>query len=316
VSTDPASTAIGEPAVSVVGLHRHFGAVHALRGIDLEVRPGEIYGLVGPDGAGKTTAIRTMAGLLDPDQGQVRVFGMAPDDVAVREFVGLMPQRYSLYGDLSVGENLDFFRQLFCLSKAHAAERIARLLELTRLSPFVDRRADDLSGGMYKKLALACALLHEPRLLLLDEPTNGVDPVSRRELWELLGEFVGQGMAVLVSTPYMDEAERCHRVGLLHDGIMVAEGQPGRLVRELDHPVFVVEGGDRAAVQALVEGAPEVRAASPAGARLRVVVIPGRTEALVVRLSPLGAHLVPARADFEDVFLARIGADHDGTVAA
>ncbi len=304
----PGGTATDGAPVQVRGLVRHFGEIRAVAGVDLDVRAGEIYGLVGPDGAGKTTTIRAIAGLLDPDQGSVRVLGLAPDDPRVRESVGLMPQQYSLYGDLSVGENLRFFRRLFCLPRAQAEGRIARLLDLTRLAPFVDRRADDLSGGMYKKLALACALLHEPRVLLLDEPTNGVDPVSRRELWALLGEFVGQGMAVLVSTPYMDEAERCHRVGLLHEGQLIAEGEPARLVRDLDSPVYVVEGGDRDAVQAVVERAPEVQAASPAGARLKIVVVPGGTDTLTARLAPLGAVLAPTRADFEDLFLARLAA--------
>ncbi len=294
--------------VVLTDLVRHFGATAAVDGISLSVQRGEIYGLIGPDGAGKTTTIRCIAGLLDPDAGQVRVLDRHPDDPGVRESIGLMPQQYSLYGDLSIGENLDFFRQLFCLPRRRAAPRIERLLALTRLAPFVDRRADDLSGGMYKKLALACALLHEPRVLLLDEPTNGVDPVSRRELWSLLGEFVGQGMAVLVSTPYMDEAERCHRVGLLHEGRLIAEGEPGRLVRQLEHPVFVVEGGERATLQAAVEAAPEVTAASPAGARLRVVVHPGGADALAARLAPLGGQLRPTRAEFEDLFLARVGA--------
>ena len=300
------SPSASAPAVSVRGIVRRFDAVTALRGVDLEVREGEIYGLVGPDGAGKTTMIRAIAGLIDPNEGEVTVLGLHPSDPKVRESVGLMPQRYSLYGDLTVGENLDFFRQLFCLPKARARERIERLLRLTRLDPFIDRRADDLSGGMYKKLALACALLHEPKVLLLDEPTNGVDPVSRRELWELLGEFVGQGMAVLVSTPYMDEAERCHRVGLLFEGRLLAEGAPERLVRELDYPVFVAVGGERGAVQAALDELHEVAAASPAGSRLKLILRPGGEAAVQARLSPLGAHLQPARADFEDLFLARL----------
>lgn len=217
----------------VRGMRRSFGATEALRGIDLDVSEGQIVGLVGPDGAGKTTALRILAGLVDPDEGEVVVLGHAPDDTEVREQVGLMPQRFSLYGDLTVGENLDFFRRLFCLPAAEARPRIERLLDITRLSPFVDRFAEDLSGGMYKKLALACALLHEPRLLLLDEPTNGVDPVSRRELWALLGEFVADGMGVLVSTPYMDEAERCHYVVLLHEGRIVERGTPSELMADL-----------------------------------------------------------------------------------
>lgn len=293
-------------AISVRGLTRSFGDNQALKGIDLTVAAGEIVGLVGPDGAGKTTTIRAIAGLLDPDEGEVLVLGLSPDSAKVREDVGLMPQRHSLYGDLSVAENLNFFRQLFGIPRALGRARIDRLLELTRLTSFVDRPAQALSGGMYKKLALACALLHEPRVLLLDEPTNGVDPVSRRELWALLGEFVGDGMAVLVSTPYMDEAARCHRVGLLHEGRMLTMGAPSTMVQEFDHPVFTVVGGTREAVQAVVQTAPEVRASSPAGARLRVVVAPDGVPALTGRLSPLGCTLQPARATFEDLFLAHL----------
>ena len=202
--------------IEIENVHKSFGALQVLKGIDLTVAAGEIVGLVGPDGAGKTTAIRAIAGLLDADAGEVSVLGLPPDSAQVREDLGLMPQQHSLYGDLSIAENLNFFRQLFGISRKVGRERIDRLLGLTRLTAFVDRPAQALSGGMYKKLALACALLHEPRVLLLDEPTNGVDPVSRRELWALLGEFVGDGMAVLVSTPYMDEAARCHRVCLLY----------------------------------------------------------------------------------------------------
>ena len=211
-----------------------------------------------------------------------------------------------MYGDLSIAENLRFFGHLFCIPAAEYHRRLERLLHITRLAPFVDRRADALSGGMYKKLALACALLHEPRVLLLDEPTNGVDPVSRRELWDLLYEFVEGGMAVLVCTPYMDEAARCHRVGLLHDGRLIAEGQPGEMVRGFEHETWVVDGGDREAVHGILEVQPDVIAASPAGPRLRVVVRHGCSEAVGAALAPAGARLVPSRPDFEDLYLARM----------
>jgi ABC-2 type transport system ATP-binding protein len=214
--------------------------VPALAGLSFAVRPGELYGLVGPDGAGKTTAIRALAGLVDLDGGAARVRGMDPlrGGRAVREALGLMPQAFSLYRDLTVMENLRFFGRVYCLSRTAFRERTGRLLALTRLGPFGDRRADALSGGMYKKLALACALLHEPEVLVLDEPTNGVDPVSRRELWALLHEFVHGGMAVLVSTPYMDEAERCDRVGLVHRGRLLAEGPPLDLLAASGHRTF------------------------------------------------------------------------------
>jgi len=222
----------GPPAVTARDVVRRFGDVVALDGFSLEIGRGELFGLVGPDGAGKTTFIRALAGLIDVDSGEVRVLGEDPATGRVRERVGLMPQQFSLYRDLSVGENLKFFSRLNALPRAEHRRRSERLLAITRLAPFIDRRADALSGGMYKKLALACALLHEPEVLLLDEPTNGVDPVSRRELWELLHEFVHGGMTILISTPYMDEAERCHRVGLAYHGRILVEGAPEALVAE------------------------------------------------------------------------------------
>ncbi|XXF78784.1 ABC transporter ATP-binding protein [Myxococcaceae bacterium GXIMD 01537] len=222
-----------EVELALTDARRSFGATRALRGVSLAVHRGEVYGLVGPDGAGKTTAIRLLAGLLRPDGGEVRVLGTDPSlpRSSVREQLGLVPQRNTLYGDLSVEENLRFFAKLFGLTREEYAARRERLLDITRLGRFTERRADALSGGMYKKLALACALLHQPRVLLLDEPTNGVDPVSRRELWELLYTFVHEGMTLLVSTPYMDEASRCHRVGLLYAGELIAEGPPRELAR-------------------------------------------------------------------------------------
>ncbi len=232
---EQATAAPAPPAIVARDLRRRFGAVQALDGLGFTVARGELYGLVGPDGAGKTTAIRALAGLIDLDGGEARILGLDPArDGAVRERLGLMPQQYSLYRDLTVGENLRFFGRLATLSGPTYRERAARLLALTRLAPFVDRRADQLSGGMYKKLALSCALLTEPEVLLLDEPTNGVDPVSRRELWALLHEFVEGGMAVVISTPYMDEAERCHRVGLVHHGRLLLEGAPERLLADFE----------------------------------------------------------------------------------
>lgn len=298
---------MSELAIAAHGLRRAYHGVRAVRGVDLEVPRGELYGLVGPDGAGKSTTIHCLAGLLGPDDGTVRVLGQDPlREGPVRRVLGLMPQAFSLYGDLSIRENLRFFGQLFGLSRSAFAERTERLLGITRLAPFTERRADALSGGMYKKLALSCALLHQPEVLLLDEPTNGVDPVSRRELWELIYELVADGMAIVVSTPYMDEAARCHRVGLLHEGRLLAEGPPSVLTGSLEHPVYEVVGGDRTKVHALLETRPEVVAASPAGAQLRVVLTPGRDTELRRELASLDATLRAVRPDFEDLFLARV----------
>jgi ABC-2 type transport system ATP-binding protein len=215
-------------------LLRRFGSTTALDGLSFSVERGELFGLVGADGAGKTTTIRALAGLIALDGGQALVAGRDPASggAAVRESLGLVPQQASLYPDLSVAENMRFFARLFCLPYSVFRERAERLLTITRLTPFANRRADALSGGMYKKLALACALLHRPEVLLLDEPTVGVDPVSRRELWALLYEFVHDGMTVLLSTPYMDEAERCHRVALIHQGRLLLIGEPTALLAE------------------------------------------------------------------------------------
>lgn len=215
-------------------MSRRFAGKPALDQLSFSVEQGELFGLVGADGAGKTTTIRALAGLIALDGGHALVAGrdVASGAAVVRESLGLMPQQASLYPDLSVAENLRFYARLFCLSKSAYRERSERLLAITRLGPFIDRRADALSGGMYKKLALACALLHQPQVLLLDEPTVGVDPVSRRELWALLHEFVHGGMTVLLSTPYMDEAERCRRVALVHEGRVLLAGEPQALLAD------------------------------------------------------------------------------------
>jgi ABC-2 type transport system ATP-binding protein len=295
-------------ALEALRMERRFGDVEALAGLSFAVRPGELYGLVGPDGAGKTTAIRALAGLIDLDRGEARVLGMdsTRGGSQVREALGLLPQQYSLYRDLSVWENLQFFARLYVLPRQVFRQRAERLLAITRLDRFLDRRADALSGGMYKKLALAAALLHQPRVLLLDEPTNGVDPVSRRELWALLHEFVQGGMAVLISTPYMDEAERCDRVGLAYRGRLLLEGQPAELLAGFEEEAVEVSGGDRERLDRALLDLPEVRAVSPAGSRLRVDLAPGSRERVAAALAPLGAELRPVAPSFEDLFLSRL----------
>lgn len=214
--------------IEVEGLKKRLGRSQALDGTTFSFAPGELHGLIGPDGAGKTTLMRTLIGLLRPDEGAVRFSrdGRGVDFAEVRPGMAYMPQRQSLYADLSIGEHLDFFRELYRLPEAAYRERRAELLEITRLERFVDRPAGKLSGGMYKKLGLMCALLQSPNVLLLDEPTNGVDPISRREFWELLYRLAGGAVTIVVSTAYMDEAERCGRVHLLDAGRALAEGEP------------------------------------------------------------------------------------------
>jgi ABC-2 type transport system ATP-binding protein len=298
----------GAPALQVQTLTRRFGSTTALDGLSFQVARGQLFGLVGPDGAGKTTVIRALAGLINVDGGHTRVLERDPAQggSAVRESLGLMPQQASLYPDLSVGENLRFFARLYCLPHATYRERSERLLGITRLGPFLDRRSDALSGGMYKKLALACALLHRPEVLLLDEPTNGVDPVSRRELWALLHELVHDGMTVLLSTPYMDEAERCHRVGLIHHGRLLLEGEPAALLAGFADETYLVEGGERERVDQALARLPSVYASSPAGSTLRITVAAGEGSSVAQTLSSLGASLRQVPPSFEDLFLARV----------
>jgi ABC-2 type transport system ATP-binding protein len=209
-----------DPIIQTEGLSRRFGKTLAVDQLDLNVERGEIFGLVGPDGAGKTTLIRMLAAIMEPTAGSARVMGFdtVKEGEAIKKQMGYMAQQFSLYGDLSVSENVNFYADIFGLKGAEREERIDRLLRFAGLTEFGERRASHLSGGMQKKLALACALLHKPEIIFLDEPTTGVDPVSRREFWDILTELHLDGVTIFVSTPYMDEAERCSRVGLMYQG--------------------------------------------------------------------------------------------------
>jgi ABC-2 type transport system ATP-binding protein len=212
-------------------LTRKFGDLVAVAGLNLEIKQGEIFGLVGPDGAGKTTTIRMLAAIMDPTQGQATVAGYdtVKQAEAIKHHIGYMAQQFNLYSDLSVQENLSFFADIFGVRGGERRERIKQLLRFARLTEFTGRRAAHLSGGMKKKLALACSLIHRPEILYLDEPTTGVDPVSRREFWDILSDLHIEGVTILVSTPYMDEAERCSRVGLMYQGQLIVCDTPKRL---------------------------------------------------------------------------------------
>ena len=217
------------PAVALTGVTRRYGSATALDSVSLSVGRGEMFGLIGSDGAGKTTAIRLMCGLLRADAGRVEVLGRDPvtQHRETTEHVGYLSQRFSLYGDLTVDENIAFLAAIHGVDDFEA--RRNQLLDMTQLTPFRRRLAEQLSGGMKQKLALVCTLVPQPDLLLLDEPTTGVDPVSRREFWKLLSEFLSRGITIVMSTPYLDEAERCTRVALLHDGHLLASDEPSRL---------------------------------------------------------------------------------------
>jgi ABC-2 type transport system ATP-binding protein len=252
--------------------------VRAVDGVELAVAPGETFGLVGPDGAGKTTTIRLLNGLLAPDEGTATVCGydVMREGTAVRRRVGYMAQRFGLYGDLSVHENISFFANAYGVDRAAQRERIAGLLEFARLNDLRGRPAGRLSGGMKKKLALACMLVHGPEVVFLDEPTTGVDPVSRREFWDLLtGLRLERNLTILVSTPYMDEAERCHRVGLMYGGRLIACGTPAEIKGLVPGELLELCPADWRAARRLLPGLGGVLEVQTYGERLHVFVDDG-----------------------------------------
>jgi ABC-2 type transport system ATP-binding protein len=245
--------------ISLHGLGRSFGSETAVRDLTFDVAQGELFGLVGPDGAGKTTTLRMLAGVLSPTTGEGLVAGVdvAKDPEGVKPHIAYMSQQFGLYQDLTVRENIEFYADLYRVPRKHRTERLERLYEFSNLGPFEHRLAGNLSGGMKQKLSLSCALIHQPQVLLLDEPTFGVDPISRRDLWLILHEMVAAGVTVLVSTSYLDEAERCDRVALLDQGKVMALDTPPKLLRLLPGEVVAV------------------RAARPRRARDRIRTIPG-----------------------------------------
>ena len=284
-----------------------YGAIRALDGLSFSVDRGEMFGLIGPDGAGKTTAIRLACGLLRPTGGRIAVLEHDPvrEHAAVTGVIGYLSQRFSLYGDLSIDENIAFFAEIHGVRRYEGARD--RLLDMTQLTPFRSRRADRLSGGMKQKLALACTLVHEPDILLLDEPTTGVDPVSRREFWKLLSEFLAEGLTIVMATPYLDEAERCGRVALLHDGRLLAIDRPHVLQNRLRGQLVEISGRPPLDVLASIPGVADVQ---PFGDRVHVRLSGlSQSDALPVLTSALRQHGIseasirPIPASLEDVFI-------------
>jgi ABC-2 type transport system ATP-binding protein len=266
------------PIIRTRGLTRDFKKTRAVDGLDLAIAPGELFGLVGPDGAGKTTTLRLLAGLLDVSEGEATVLGhdLQSDAEAVKPHIGYMAQQFSLYAELSVLENLRFFAELFDVSPKELAERTGSLLAFAGLTEFKDRRADRLSGGMQKKLALACTLVHQPQILLLDEPTTGVDPVSRREFWNILTDLHIRGTTILVSTPYMDEADRCSRVGLMYAGKLVECDSPRNIRGRLEGDVIEVQPDDWRSALETAGGLRGVREVQTYGESLHLLVDSGK----------------------------------------
>jgi ABC-2 type transport system ATP-binding protein len=297
-------------AIQFDRITRRYGAVTAVDAISFTVAAGEMFGLIGPDGAGKTTTIRLAGGLLRSDTGTIRIFGRDPvaEHRAITADVGYLSQRFSLYGDLTIDENIAFFAEIHGV-RGYAGAR-DRLLEMTQLTRFRERRADRLSGGMKQKLALACTLVHEPRLLLLDEPTTGVDPVSRREFWKLLSEFRARGLTIVMATPYLDEAERCARVALLHEGRLLAIDAPQALQARLGGQMLEVIASTPHPPIEMLARAEGIIDAQSFGDRAHVRVAsadPARVTATIERvLRDAGIEAVsvrPVTASLEDVFI-------------
>src|SRR5215208_4379746 len=261
-------------AIQAQDLTRRFGELTAVDHVNLDIPRAQIYGFLGPNGSGKSTAIRMLCGLLLPSEGTVEVLNhrMPRDAERLRHKLGYMPQRFSLYEDLTVRENLEFMANVYTLPPVRRRSRIDTVLERYRLTERARQRAGTLSGGERQRLALAGATLHEPELLLLDEPTSAVDPQSRRDFWESLFELVARGTTILVSTHYMDEAERCHRLAILSRGRLVAEGEPERLMDQLPLHVVEVQAADTEAARQVLRRLPDVRSLAQLGMRLHVLL--------------------------------------------
>jgi drug efflux transport system ATP-binding protein len=300
-------------AVALDHVTKAYGQVQALADLSLAIASGEMFGLIGPDGAGKTTTIRLICGLLGADRGTLRVLGLDPrrDHRRLTDAVGYFSQTFSLYADLSIDENVAFFAEIHGMRDY--TSRRDRLLDMTQLTPFRRRLAGQLSGGMKQKLALACTLVHEPRLILLDEPTTGVDPVSRREFWKLLSEFQAQGITIVMSTPYLDEAERCSRVALLHNGRLLALDTPAVLRKTLPGKLFEVIAPDHRKAARILPTLSGVTSVEMFGERAHVrMAAAADTDAArleqALRHAGLDAASVrPLTASLEDVFVARLG---------
>ncbi len=302
-------------AITVEGISKRYPGQKdklALNNISFNVPQGSLYGIIGPDGAGKTTLLRILSSVMLQSSGKASVLGFDTRRKAeeIRKLIGYMPQEFSQYPDLNLIENLNFFADIQDVTKSQKQERIDKMLALTNLSDFRQRAAKNLSGGMKKKLALSCAMVHNPRVLILDEPTTGVDPVSRAEFWSLLSTIVKDGVTVLISTPYMDEAERCSMVGILYDGKVLKEGTPEALTHALPFNVIEVKAKPRKQMREVVSQTKDILSWNPVGDRLRLSVPPAKERSISRELEhsfkkqKLDLHILrSARKTMEDVFV-------------
>jgi ABC-2 type transport system ATP-binding protein len=311
------------PAIIVSVLAKQFGDVRAVDGLTFDVRPGEIFGLVGPDGAGKTTTLRMLAGVLTPDSGSARVAGLdvGLDPEGAKHHLSYMSQRFGLYEDLTVDENIHFYADLFGVGREERNRRSAELLTAAGLSEFRKRLAGNLSGGMKQKLGLVCALIHTPEVILLDEPTNGVDPLSRRDFWRILYSLVAEGVTILTSTSYLDEAERCHRVGLLYQGRMLLCDRPEELKKKFPGGVLAVRASEPARVRDALSNSPTVRSVLLVGDGVHLFVDDAerRLPELRAQLNSRGIScdsIEPVTPSIEDLFVSAVEGALEGAAHA
>jgi ABC-2 type transport system ATP-binding protein len=303
-------------AVSLQALTRTFGDLTAVDALTLDVRRGEMFGIVGPDGAGKTTTLRMLAGVLRPTSGTALVEGVdvGADPEAAKPHLAYMAQRFGLYEDLTVQENLDFYADLYRVPRAERPKRLERLYRFSNLGEFSGRLAGKLSGGMKQKLSLSCCLIHHPKVLLLDEPTFGVDPISRRELWLILHEMVADGITVVVTTSYLDEAERCDRVAMLNEGTTLALDRPQVLQRTLDGTMAAFRTDRPRAARDVLRGLPQVRSAALFGDTVHALLDPGADMGAARRsleeASLSVADMEEIEPSLEDVFIHLVEANH------
>ena len=299
------------PAVETFGLSKRFGATAALRDLDLSIPQGEMFAMVGPDGAGKTTLLRLLCGILEPSAGRARILGLdlARDRGEIKRRIGYFSQGFSLYGDLSIDENIEFFAEIHGVPSYR--DRRDELLEFTRLKPFRGRLAEKLSGGMKQKLALACTLIHRPEILFLDEPTTGVDPVSRRDFWTILTSLLREEITILLTTPYLDEAERCHRVGMLQAGRLLVADTPAALKAGLEGIFLEVVCSETRRAFTLLKAEKGLGEIQIFGDRLNILLggEDGRQEAIRRLLEREGIRVASSRLvqpRLENVFISRM----------
>ena len=308
-------------AVSLRGLTRTFGELTAVDGLRLDIERGELFGIVGPDGAGKTTTLRMLAGVLRASAGEAFVEGVevGADPEAVKSHIAYMAQRFGLYDDLTVQENLDFYADLYSVPRRERPARLERLFRFSRLGEFRNRLAGNLSGGMKQKLSLSCCLIHHPKVLLLDEPTFGVDPISRRELWLILHEMIADGITIVVSTSYLDEAERCDRVVLLNEGKALALDRPATLQASLDGVMIRLRAERPRAVRDVLRETSSVVSAPIFGESVHAMLAPGVDAAAPVQtLKERGLSVLDAteiEPSLEDVFIHLVAGDGDPAAA-